>query len=410
MDTTQLTQMVTWLDEEHRRDRAEQARLQQRVESLLGELQDQARRIQDLEARLANTQAQLSRFNQLEQALTQLKNEVVVMLQKMEDARLEAERRAEQARMTEREATARSIAEIRKELPRLARLEEELQVRRAEDARLGEALLSLRQQVSSINKDIDERTRSLPYMLEQRQQDNKRIAQLQQEMIEAFKRIEAVAGRSLSLEEAVQRLERATSAAQALMADLKRGQDQFMESVRLAEAERQRQMSRWTEEFAAQRELMERHSKQILQFAEQYEAAKQALSALTKFEEQIRRDQNQVAELQRLGEERQRKELLDWQAENEKRWKKHDLEWEHERQEQLKVNRDLAARFVPIQETLALLETQVAQLWHLQETYGAHRIAEAQRWLKSLEEALENRGKGDSRAAAPPSQIVSGTG
>jgi chromosome segregation ATPase len=409
MDTNQLTQMVTWLDEEHRRDRAEQARLQQRVESLLGEIQDQARRIQDLEARLANTQAQLSRFNQLEQALTQLKNEVVVMLQKLEDARLEAERRSEQARMTEREATARAIAEIRKELSRIARLEEELQIRRAEDARLGEALLNLRQQVTAINKDIDERTRSLPYLLEQRQQDNKRIAQLQQEMIEAFKRIEAVAGRLPSLEETTQRLERSASAAQALMTELKRNQDQFMETVRLAEVERQRQMGRWTEEFAAQRELIERHNKQILQFAEQYEAAKQALGALAKFEEQIRRDQNQVAELQRLGEERQRKELLDWQAENEKRWKKHDLEWEHERQEQLKVNRDLAARFTPIQETLALLETQVAQLWHLQETYGAHRIAEAQRWLKSLEEALENRGKGDSRTA-PPSQIVSGTG
>ena len=66
MDTNQLTQMVTWLDEEHRRDRAEQARLQQRIEGLLSEMQDQARRIQELEGRLASTQAQLSRFGQIE--------------------------------------------------------------------------------------------------------------------------------------------------------------------------------------------------------------------------------------------------------------------------------------------------------------------------------------------------------
>jgi hypothetical protein len=407
MDTNQLTQMVTWLDEEHRRDRTEQARLQQRVEGLTSEIQDQARRIQELEGRLANTQAQLSRFTQIEQALVQLKNDVILMLQKMDDTRSDAERRSEQMRTTDREAMGRAIAEIRRELPRLARLEEEQQLRRAEDSRLGEAVLAMRQQVSTINKDIDERTRSLPYMIEQRQQDNKRIAQLQQETVELLKRIEAVGGRLPALEEGLQKVERATSIIQPLAGELKRSQDQFIETTKLAEVERSRQMTQWAADFTAQRDLSERQTKQIQQFAEQYEAAKQSLAALTKFEEQIRRDQNQVAELQRLGEERQRKELLDWQADDEKRWKRHDQEWDHERQEQIKTNRDLAARFAPLHESLGQHDAQLAQLWHLQETYGAHRMAEAQRWWKSLEEALETRSKKNGHAA-PPSQIVSG--
>ena len=52
MDVGQLTQMTTWLDEEHRRDKAELIRLQQRVESQEGELQDQSRVIKDLEGRI----------------------------------------------------------------------------------------------------------------------------------------------------------------------------------------------------------------------------------------------------------------------------------------------------------------------------------------------------------------------
>ena len=59
MDTDQLTQMVTWLDEEHRRDRGEVAKLQQRIESQATEVVEQARRIQELESQLASTQAQL---------------------------------------------------------------------------------------------------------------------------------------------------------------------------------------------------------------------------------------------------------------------------------------------------------------------------------------------------------------
>ena len=44
MDLTQLAQMVTWLDEEHRRDRAEIARLQQRIEAQSSDIVEQARR------------------------------------------------------------------------------------------------------------------------------------------------------------------------------------------------------------------------------------------------------------------------------------------------------------------------------------------------------------------------------
>ena len=53
MDTTQLAQMVTWLDEQHRRDRTEITRLQQRLEAQTNETQEQARRIQELEVLLA---------------------------------------------------------------------------------------------------------------------------------------------------------------------------------------------------------------------------------------------------------------------------------------------------------------------------------------------------------------------
>jgi uncharacterized coiled-coil protein SlyX len=62
MDLTQLSQMVAWLDEEHRRDREEIARLDQRLQSMTIENQEQARRIQELEGRLASTQAQLTQF------------------------------------------------------------------------------------------------------------------------------------------------------------------------------------------------------------------------------------------------------------------------------------------------------------------------------------------------------------
>ena len=69
MELAQLAQMVSWLDEEHRRDRAEIARLQQRIEAQSADVIEQARRIQELEAKLASTQGHLTKFNQIEQAI-----------------------------------------------------------------------------------------------------------------------------------------------------------------------------------------------------------------------------------------------------------------------------------------------------------------------------------------------------
>ena len=103
MDTTQLAQMVTWLDEQHRRDRAEIAKLQQRIESQTNEIQEQARRLKDLEAQVTATQGQLGRFAQIEQSLQNMRNELVLMVNGQNEEVSKVQREVERARMGDRE-------------------------------------------------------------------------------------------------------------------------------------------------------------------------------------------------------------------------------------------------------------------------------------------------------------------
>ena len=70
-----------------------------------------------------------------------------------------------------------------------------------EDNRLSELIMGIRNQIGALAKEIEERTRQIPFLAEQRTSDTKRIAQLQQETVELFKRVEAVAGRLPVLEE-----------------------------------------------------------------------------------------------------------------------------------------------------------------------------------------------------------------
>ena len=395
MDLTQLSQMVSWLDEEHRRDREELAKLDQRIQSMAIEKQEQARRLQDLEGRLASTHAQLARFTQIEQALQQLKNEVVVLLDKQTEARLHAERESERARLSDREALGRSVAEIRRDLGRVARIEEDLVARQAEDQRLGEMVLALRQSINASSKDLDERTRSLPYMLEQRAQDNKRIAQLQAENVELLKRTDATANRVPLLDERMQRLEKELQRIQPIPEQLRQDQQVFLEAQKLADVERIRQMGQWTQDFATQRELIEKQNLRIREFDARYEAAGRAIKALEEFQAQIVHGQKQVSELQRLAEERQRKELGEWQAENEQRWKKETLRWDYTIQEQGKINQKLVDRFPATEKAVALLHREVEAVWRLQETLGAGQLQQAQKLLDAVGAAQDARPKAE---------------
>lgn len=393
MDLTQLSQMVAWLDEEHRRDREEIARLDQRMQGMAIEKQEQSRRIQDLESRLASTHAQLTRFTQLEQSIQQLKSEVVVLLDKQVEARLTAEREAERARVSDRDGLGRGIAEVRKELSRLTRIEEDLVTRQAEDQRLGEMLLAQRVSVNNVTKDLDERTRSLPYMVEQRAQDNKRIAQLQAENTELLKRTDATAARSTVLEERLQRLEKDLKRIQPIPEQLQQDQKSFIETQKLAGVERDRQMGIWEQEFAEQKTLIEKQVVRLREFEARYEQAARALKGIEEFQTLVVRDQKQVAELQRLAEERQRKELTDWQGENEQRWKKESLRWDYLIQEQQKVNQKLSERFPPVERQLALILREIEALWRLQEALGTSQIQSSQRTLDTIGAAVGARPK-----------------
>jgi hypothetical protein len=257
-------------------------------------------------------------------------------------------------------------------------------------------LLALRQSVNNVSKDLDERTRTLPYMVEQRTQDNKRIAQLQAENVELFKRTDALANRLPIMEERGQRLERELQRIQPIPDQIRRDQQAFIEAQKVGDTDRARQMAEWEAALVQQRELIEKQVIRMREFGTQYEAAGRALKALEEFQLRITRGQHQVAELQRIAEERQRKELADWQAEYEQRWKKELLRWEYAAQEQQKVNQKLAERFPPLEAAIALLKRDLEIIWRLQNELGSQRLKEAQHLLDTIGKALEERPKAEA--------------
>jgi hypothetical protein len=107
----------------------------------------------------------------------------------------------------------------------------------------------------------------------------------------------------------------------------------------------------------------------------------------------IKRETTQVAELQRLAEERQKRQLEQWQEEDEKRWRKELLRWEHQWGEQAKSNKQTVDAFTQVQGQLAHTQAEIDALWKFLETQVTYQTQESRRWLGEMTQRLEERPK-----------------
>ena len=391
MDTAQLAQMVTWLDEEHRRDRAEISRLQQQFESQTGDIVEQARRIQELEGRLATTTAQLGRFTQLEQQIQSVKQEFGLLIDRSDETRTQSVREFERNRLADREALTREISEVRRELPRIGRVEEAVNLRKGEEERMVDMIMEGRNQINLLVKDIEERTRQIPFLADQRAGDAKRITQLQQETVELYKRSESFAGRYTILEDTDRRMSAEIERWRPVFGEVREEQQSFMERLRVEVVERLQVLTRWQENIDDLQAIVAKNDERIQSFVQTIETARRAANTIPEFQETIRRDLVQVQELQRLADERMRREMDEFQEEFEKKNRRDDLRQEHLWREQAKHNKGFLDHLPPILHDLRVHEEMLRLLWKLQEQYGARYINAAQLWLDGLQSSLEER-------------------
>jgi hypothetical protein len=109
------------------------------------------------------------------------------------------------------------------------------------------------------------------------------------------------------------------------------------------------------------------------------------------FKDMILREQSQVQELQRLAEERIRREMDEFREDFEKKRRKGELRLEHLWSEQEKYNREVVDRFPPLVHDLKVHESMLQQIWKLQENYSNYFLANAQAWLEGIQKSTRDR-------------------
>ncbi|NLE76968.1 MAG: hypothetical protein GX605_09480, partial [Chloroflexi bacterium] len=373
MDLTELAQTVGWLDEAHRRDREQLIQLQQRVETLTSDLVEQSRQNRDLQGRLTNLQAQLSRFDRLEAAQEQLRDEVKLMFQKQGEEYQQLLRDNQALRLRDQEAQAKAVDELRRRVQETTQYKEEIAMARSEIERVHGNLQNARQEQEKARRAAEAQAKSLGFLEEQRRQDARRISDLITQQAEMQKKVEGYEARIQVLSDGTQRQDERLITLWKQRDDLKGEQSRVMEKLMLADQERERRFAHQAADVADWSKRLEEFALRLRQFGEQYEQGRRALTALETLSAELRQEQAQVAELQRLAEERQRKQFEEFNAEQERRWQRESLRWDQlaEQQERIKAEADL--RMAEIEKLLKRANSQIRALWDLQEAYMTHQ-------------------------------------
>ncbi|MEW5959187.1 MAG: hypothetical protein AB1801_15770 [Chloroflexota bacterium] len=382
MEQTQQTTSIDYLEQRYQEGQEKLAKLQQQVEAQEYRLQEQTRQLEDLEKELDQARAQLAQSPPLEAHLARFKDELLQLVERQYARREATPGDPGRAVMTQLDNHTKALHELRREIDKAQRYDEQITLARTEVERLNKMVSTFQAQIDHLKEQLNERTRSVTYLEEQRRADTRHLAELQAELPPLQKKVEANLAKIQLVERQIPQFGKYEIALEELRNEIRH----FMERTDFQIAERERQMKKYTDLAQVQESRIEEYKGLMEKYAEHYQLNKRALASLQDFQERLQREQHQAQELQRLAEERQWASIEKWQIDYEQRWKKQSTEWQPklaDLQKNLELQQKRIDQFSKLNQTI---EKQLALIFQIIEEDVHFRALTGQEWQKRFEE------------------------
>ncbi len=391
-DLSTAVQMLRWLDDEHRKDKALMAELQQRLDEQKDFIVGQGRRIESLEIRLKETQeslvrferidtaidglvrqvrrfedvdirinalqTSLTRFDQIDASVQQIRGEAAGLLPKFEHELSSALHQQEQSRALERERDMRAVNELRKGLEPIPELVRRLDAFELEDHRLNDQFPPIHKALEQLKDAIEAQVPRMQYLEEWGGRLTSQIAGLR--LIEDRVKTEHAA---------------------------------MHETVRRSEEDLRQVLAQWAEGVLDHRHRVDAAIAAIPPVDDLIAESKRVLQQFEGLDDEIRGEQTKVAHLLDLMEERLKETLTEYRSEYEKSWDQYVVVFDLYRKQQRETLDSITARL----EVLEQEDVEHEERWHaLRETWAEQskrQLLELERARQELEASVSKRKK-----------------
>jgi hypothetical protein len=276
-------------------------------------------------------------------------------MEQAEKARIDHAREVEKSYRADLEGINKGISELRQGVEQIDVVKKSLQLRIEEDFRLGKLIEELEHKLVEYQRSDDEFRRMLRLLDESHKQDNKRLSDLQAEVVALRKRLEEQRGKVDVSSETLRKVEMRLSEFQALENERRQTQAAALEKQNLWQFERDRawkEMQGKFEEISRQAANLEVQT-QTLDATQR--AVKRSQDSFDEITTRFDRRINEISEMQRLVEDRFRQEWVTFKADSQKRVTNSLLAQEEQQ-------REASRQFEKLNERLLLTEDLTQEL------------------------------------------------
>lgn len=384
-----LQSRLDWFDQERRKQNRKVAELEQKLELQTREIDQREQRIQALEQQLAGLNAKTARIPQIDVQLAQFKDEIIKMVEQYDQRRIQSEAEMDRLRRVEQEGIAREIADVRKDLVPIPRLQNDMELRQAEEARLANIVGQIKTDVEGLRNRLETWDTKFAFLEEKEKHNSRNIADLQNSVVEINRRWEHVHGRLDTLNSSLLRLESNMATINEQNEAIKDSTKNWMEQIQLGEYERNQKVEKWRQMIEEQLANLSRYDQEWIKFSDQYKEAKMAVDTLSQWQEQMENQQREAAELLRLESQRMQGRWDDFLTEEDKKWKSLGVDTEQRWATLNRHIRDILEQVTLIEENVKVLEQDKDLLWRVQSAQADALKQFPLTWLEEVEKVIQ---------------------
>jgi chromosome segregation ATPase len=317
MEFEQLIKRVEWLDEQRRKDKDAIATLEARLANLETSLATIPPQIEEAANEILPLKGLPARLEGYQNTTKKLRKELLTQIEETEQRLAEQQ---EKSWKNERQRVNRNLSDLKKAVEPITEMQRNIHAISAEGPQLKRSFTQLEKKFEEVVKGSEEALRSTRVTEENRKQDTKRIMDLQGEVSAARKRLEELREKIDLHNESTRRVEIRVNDLLASENDRKQAQAAFIEQQSRLQVQRDQTNKDLKETYEKINKQSEQLQNQLIEWDAIQRAVKRAQEVYEEITQKYERRINEIAEMQRLAEDRFRQEWISFKADDQKRW------------------------------------------------------------------------------------------
>jgi chromosome segregation ATPase len=366
MDINQIAKMIEWLDEERRRDKQTIATLEQRLSQQSETITSLQRRVNSVESDQTVIKESSVPIQKERDMMENVRQEMRQLLETTESRRLTAEREAERRQELNRDQLTRTVRDLQDQLSKIQRSTGSITEVRTEGSRISDSVSVLQQRISDLAAKLEEPERRLAFLEEQKRQDARRISEIETELPEIKKLIDGLRPKVTLIEDLSIRNERRIQEVQNAERERREQIQQFVDQQSLITQQRDQKIDDLVKRYGEHDKAMQENIERFETWAVAHREMQRIINDFERIGDRLERRINEVAEMQRLSEDRFRQEWNDWRDDDQKRWKQLTLSSDEVWRNHDREFEQYISRLSEIELAIDPLIDSIKRLWNLE--------------------------------------------